>query len=219
VPRDTKAKYILTWLAATSALYFLVQFAVTHSYSFMTPLDNVIPFVPEFIWVYHTLIPVIVITTIFSMERRDVFYNTIIALTIAVIFLSICHILFPSFYPRQEIEASCLSSWLVNITRSIDAACNTFPSGHVTFSWIIYLSIRKANCIKRTKWLGLTYLLWAILIAMSTVLLKQHYMFDVLSGLMLAWLCVAMAERIRRQVFYAREDTGRFTASEEFTSD
>ena len=93
MPRDTKAKYVLIWLVVTSVLYFLVQFAVTHSYSFMTPLDGAIPFVPEFIWVYHTLIPVIVITTIFSMERRDVFFNTIIALTLAVGILSICHIL------------------------------------------------------------------------------------------------------------------------------
>jgi membrane-associated phospholipid phosphatase len=197
VPRDTKAKYVLIWLFATSAIYFLVQFVVSHSYSFMTPVDNLIPFVPEFIWLYHTLIPVIIITTIFSMERRDVFFNTIVALTFAAVILSIFHIIFPSFYPREVIETSSISLWLVEITRSVDAPCNTFPSGHVTFSWIIYLSICKADCIKRTKWLRLTYLLWAVLIAASTLMLKQHYVFDVVSGLILAGLCVSLARRLR----------------------
>lgn len=217
MPRDTKAKYVLTWLVVTSVLYFLVQFAVTHSYSFMTPLDRIIPFVPEFIWIYHTLIPAIIVTTIFSMERRDVFFNTIVALSLAVVILSVCHVLFPSFYPRQEIEVGCISSWLVNVTRAVDAACNTFPSGHVTFSWILYLSIRDANCIKRTKWLGLTYLLWAVMIALSTVFLKQHYVFDVLSGLILARLCVAMAKKIRRRISHANKNSGRHTTPEELS--
>ena len=212
--RDTKAKYMLIWLFVTSALYFLVQFIATDSYSFMTPLDEVIPFVPEFIWVYHTLIPVIIITTIFSMERRDVFFNTVLALTLAVVILSLCHVLFPSFYPRQEIEAGSISAWLVSVTRTVDAACNTFPSGHVTFSWIIYFSICKAECIKRTKWLRLTYLLWAILIALSTVFLKQHYIFDVVAGVLLALACVALARKVRGWAC-ATKNKGRHTETRE----
>ena len=198
--RDTKAKYMLIWFCVTSALYFLVQFAVSHSYSFMTPLDKLIPFVPEFIWIYHTLIPVIIITTIFSMERRTVFFNTILALSFSVLILTTCHILFPSFYPRQEIPSGSISLWLVNVTRTVDAACNTFPSGHVTFSWILYLCISDAERIKRTKWLRLTYLLWATLIALSTLVLKQHYIFDVVAGLGLAWLSVMVAKKVRSRI-------------------
>ena len=204
--RDTKAKYILIWLFATSVLYFLVQYAVSHSYSFMTPLDNLIPFVPEFIWLYHTLIPAIIITTIFSMEKRSVFFNTILALSISAVILTICHILFPSFYPRQAIDTGSISLWLVEVTRAMDAACNTFPSGHVAFAWILYFCIGDAECIKRTKWLRLTYLLWAILITLSTLVLKQHYIFDVVSGLALAWLSVAAAKKIRGRYFHANEN-------------
>ena len=203
--RETKAKYILIWLSVTSVLYFLVQFAVSHSYSFMTPLDNLVPFVPEFIWLYHTLIPAIVVTTIFSMEKREVFFNTILALSISAIVLTLCHVLLPSFYPRQEIDASSVSLWLVEVTRSFDAACNTFPSGHVTFAWILYFCICDAECIKRTKWLRLTYLLWAILIALSTLVLKQHYVFDVVAGLALAWLSVTIAKKIRGRYFLCEQ--------------
>ena len=44
----TKAKYIFAWLFITGVLYFSVQALVTHSYSFMTPLDGVLPFVGKF---------------------------------------------------------------------------------------------------------------------------------------------------------------------------
>jgi membrane-associated phospholipid phosphatase len=181
-------------------MYFLVQFIATDDYSFMTPFDYAVPFIPEFIWVYHTLIPVIIISTIFSMEKRDVFFNTLVALTFSVIVLTLFHIIFPSFYPRQEIQVDTMSLWLVEVTRMIDASCNTFPSGHVTFAWILFFCIRDANCIKRTKALHLAYLLWAILIATSTVVLKQHYVFDVVAGIVLAWFSMTVAKKVRGKI-------------------
>ena len=148
---ETKAKYVFAWLITTSIVYFSVQAVVSDTYSFLNPFDEGIPFIPEFIWLYHTLVPVIVGTTIFSMHRRRVF---------------------------------------LEITRQFDAACNTFPSGHVTFSWIIYFCARMSDNIKRTNKLIYIYLLWTILISISTLVLKQHYIFDVISGIILAYISV-----------------------------
>ena len=190
---ETKAKYIFAWLAITSLAYFAVQAVVSDTYSFLIPLDNEIPFIPEFIWLYHTLVPVIVSTAIFSMHRRRVFFNTIAALTFSMAVLTCFHLLFPSYYPRQELylEANYSASlWLVDITRQFDAACNTFPSGHVTFSWIIYFCARLSDRIRHTNKLIYIYLLWTILISISTLVLKQHYIFDVISGIILAYISV-----------------------------
>jgi membrane-associated phospholipid phosphatase len=190
---ETKAKYVFTWLITTSIVYFSVQAVVSDTYSFLNPLDEGIPFIPEFIWLYHTLVPVIVGTTIFSMHRRRVFFNTIAALTFSMAALTCFHLIFPSYYPRQELltgAGSSVSLWLVEITRQFDAACNTFPSGHVTFSWIIYFCARMSDNIKRTNKLIYIYLLWTILISISTLVLKQHYIFDVISGIILAYISV-----------------------------
>ena len=190
---ETKAKYIFAWLAITSIVYFSVQAVASDTYSFLTPLDDKIPFIPSFIWLYHTLMPVIIGTTIFSMHRRRVFFNTVSALTFSMAVLTCFHLVFPSYYPRQELFLDANSSaslWLVEITRQFDAACNTFPSGHVTFSWIIYFCARMSDSIKRTNKLIHIYLLWAVLISISTLVLKQHYIFDVLSGIILAYISV-----------------------------
>ena len=190
---ETKAKYVFAWLITTSIVYFSVQAVVSDTYSFLNPFDEGIPFIPEFIWLYHTLVPVIVGTTIFSMHRRRVFFNTIAALTFSMAVLTCFHLIFPSYYPRQELltgAGSSASLWLVEITRQFDAACNTFPSGHVTFSWIIYFCARMSDNIKRTNKLIYIYLLWTILISISTLVLKQHYIFDVISGIILAYISV-----------------------------
>ena len=196
----TKAKYMFVWLFITGVLYFSVQAIVTHSYSFMTPLDGVFPFVPEFVWFYHTLLPVIIGTTVFSMQRHDVFFNTILALTLSMIVLTIFHLLIPSFYPRQPIEPVTsffsVSVWLVELTRGLDAACNTFPSGHVTFAWVLYFCVGDSECAKRKKSLRITYLFWAMLISLSTLFLKQHYIFDIIGGIVLAHVSVTLAKRI-----------------------
>ena len=206
---ETKAKYIFAWLILTSAVYFTVQTLVTHSYSFMTPIDGLIPFVPEFVWVYHTLIPVIVGTTIFSMQRRDVFFKTVIALTLSMAVLTIFHVLFPSYYPRQEIEPTpyfSVSVWLVEITRQFDAACNTFPSGHVAFAWILYFCIRGSECAKRKKSIPSTYLLWAVIVSLSTLFLKQHYIFDVFAGIILAYFMVIISKQITKKSRYLQHE-------------
>jgi len=196
----TKAKYMFAWLLVTSVLYFSVQALVTHSYSFMTPLDGVFPFVPEFVWFYHTLLPVIIGTTVFSMQRRDVFFNTVLALTLSMGVLTVFHLLVPSFYPRHTIESTAtffsVSVWLVEITRGFDAACNTFPSAHVTFAWVLYFCVGDSECAKRKKSLRAIYLLWAILISLSTLFLKQHYVFDVVAGIVLAYASVTLAKKM-----------------------
>ena len=95
---------------------------------------------------------------------------------------------FPSFYPRPEFEVNTISEALVQLTRKIDASHNTFPSGHVTFAWIMFLGAVKTKLANQVEGLKALYLLWAIGIAMSTLTLKQHYLIDVLSGITLAYV-------------------------------
>lgn len=207
---ETKAKYVFAWLAVTSIVYFSVQAVVSDTYSFLSPLDRGIPFIPEFIWLYHTLVPVIVGTTIFSMHRRRVFFNTIAALTLSMAVLTCFHLVLPSYYPRQELllgTDSSVSLWLVELTRQFDAACNTFPSGHVTFSWILYFCARQADSIKRANKLIYIYLLWTILVSISTLVLKQHYIFDVISGIILAYISVVIARVVTSRYINVETNT------------
>jgi len=197
VPLRTKAKYVLMFLFLNLITYFSIQyFITTGNYDLLTSIDIAIPFVPEFIWVYHTLIPVLTITLLILLHKKEVFLSAFMGFIIATIVLSLFYILFPSFYPRSLFDQSSMSAWLLEITRAIDGPHNTFPSGHVTFSWLLGFFIMDSSFAKNNKWIKSIYFAWALLISISTLLLKQHYIIDVASGIILAIVCYFIGKKI-----------------------
>jgi membrane-associated phospholipid phosphatase len=130
------------------------------------------------------------------VKSREVFFNTFWACLLATLILNISYVAFPSFYPRAIFEVNTLSEALVEWTRQIDAANNTFPSGHVAFSWLLCLGIMKSSIVQKHEYIGRVYFLWAIGISLSTLVLKQHYIIDVVSGILLALACFYLAKPI-----------------------
>ena len=188
-----KAKYIFALLSLWMALYYAIQaFIVQNHYNFLIPLDNLIPLVPEFVWIYHTIVPMILITTIGLLKNKRAFFTAVLACLIAILVLNTFYVFLPSFYPRNNLTGDdSLSIWLVEFTRQIDGASNTFPSGHVTFSWLMFFSAYECRLLKKRKYsfIKIIYWLWASGISVSTLLLKQHFIIDVFSGIIMAYVC------------------------------
>jgi membrane-associated phospholipid phosphatase len=178
--------------------YFGIQLLLTaNKYNFLISFDHIIPFVPEFVWIYHTLLPVILITMFSFVTKKKVFLSAFTAYMIASVVLSAFYISFPSFYPRENFtDSSSISGFLVELTRAIDGANNTFPSGHVTFAWILAFFINLTQRAKKHTWIRMAYYTWAILISFSTLALKQHFIVDVLSGVLLASICYFLSKNI-----------------------
>ena len=192
-----KAKIVFLALLPYFIFYFLLQSIVVfnHTYNLTTEMDKAIPFVPEFIWIYHTIIPVFLLTTIFIIEKKSVFFVALSSSILAYSLMLIFYALLPAFYPRDSYVAASLSGALVELTRMIDGANNTFPSGHVTFAWLLVFFIRISNFAKKCNWIQPLYIVWACMISISTLVLKQHFIVDVFSGMSLAVLCYFLAKR------------------------
>jgi membrane-associated phospholipid phosphatase len=196
---SAKAKFIVLAFVPYLIVYVLIQQLITvNEYDLMTALDRQIPFMPEFIWIYHTIIPLTVFTCFLFFQKRRLFllmtYSNLVAGTILCLF----YVFFPSFYPRAEwVDTSTVSGMMVEFTRIIDGANNTFPSGHVTFAWMLALFVSISTLGKKHLWLRVAYFIWASLISISTLTLKQHYLFDVVSGIMLAGVIFYIFKRSR----------------------
>jgi len=197
MPKAIRLRYILGMLVIYLGSYILVQAAVTtHKFDFLTSYDMAIPFMPSFIWLYHTIIPAILLTMILLVRTRQIFLNTFWACLLAAVILNISYVTFPSFYPRIGFEVNTLSEALVEWTRQIDAANNTFPSGHVAYAWLLCLGMWNSLVAQKNGFVRRVYLLWAIGISLSTLVLKQHYIVDVISGILLAYACFYLAKPI-----------------------
>jgi membrane-associated phospholipid phosphatase len=208
MPVLRKANYMLVFGACNLFVYFLIQGYVSNEYNFLTPFDTAFPFMPEFVWIYQSLLPVIALTMVLLVKSKRLFFNTFWSCLVATVVIHLFWLVFPSFYPRPEIDPVTLSEAFVQLSYEIDNSSNTFPSGHVAFSWIMYLGARKSELAKKTSGLSNLYLLWALGVSLSTLAIKMHYVIDVIGGLAIASFCFYLVGwAIRRFNWYPPEDT------------
>jgi len=188
MPNRVKAKYLFFLTIFITGTYFLIQNIVSHQHQLLTDLDTMIPFMPDFIWIYHSLIPVIGVSLFLLVNNRRNFFNTFWACLLATLVIHLIYIVMPSFYPRPDLIPQSLSEHLVALTYEIDNGSNTFPSGHVCYSWLLFLGITHSKSVKKITGLRWLYFLWALGVTLSTLTLKVHYVVDIIGGFSLAFL-------------------------------
>ncbi|HQO10080.1 MAG TPA: phosphatase PAP2 family protein, partial [Clostridiales bacterium] len=150
-------------------------------------IDYLIPFVPEMVWIYMSTYLVIPLVGIIIEDSRDV-TKLAIAIILTWLFTYPIFYFFPAVYPRPNFEIISLSTEMLNINYLHDVPNNTFPSLHVSLSFVVAFSM-----IHITRKNKILWALWAILIALSTVMLKKHFILDSLGGLIIAQLSFFLA--------------------------
>lgn len=148
-------------------------------------IDDVIPFNEKWIipyWYWYIFIAIAAIAILVKDKRlcNKTFY---------VIFTSsLCNNLFYLFYqttvPRPIIEGDNFFSKLVLIAYNNDNPINCFPSTHVSVTVVLCIFLYIAY--KRNIWVQLFNVVSGVLICLSTVFVKQHYVPDIAAGIIVA---------------------------------
>ena len=151
-------------------------------------IDNSVPLVTFFIVFYILSYPWWIISPIIvAHTNKKRFYNWIIALMICYVICGVIYIFLPTTITRPVIENKNVFDWLNNfiyLNDNPERAINLFPSFHCLISWFCFIGVRKQKNI--TKGYRLLALIFAILICLSTQFVKQHYIVDLISGIVLA---------------------------------
>ena len=152
-------------------------------------LDDYIPFceyfiVPYYMWFFYIAITVLAFAFI---DKQD-FYKLCITLgTGMTLFLIIsyvypnAHELRPTTFERDNIFVS-----MVKLLHQADTPTNLFPSIHCYNSLMAHIAIANCEKLKRYTKTRAFSLILCISILFSTVFLKQHSVFDVITALILA---------------------------------
>lgn len=143
-----------------------------------------IPFFPEFAWIYLSMYALFPLPPfLLEVSRLHALGKQLIW---ATLFCGILFILLPARlgYVRVVPDHG-LYSGLFDVLFKLDAPHNLAPSLHVVYSAIIIGSIVDALKSRR---LQAFFIAWLILLCVSTVLVHQHHLIDVLSGLAVAAL-------------------------------
>ncbi|HJV32722.1 MAG TPA: phosphatase PAP2 family protein, partial [Patescibacteria group bacterium] len=106
-------------------------------------------------------------------------FAAVVAGTIA--FSAAVFVLWPLTIARPDLGFGSFSDHLLAALYAADRPTNLFPSLHVSLSFLFALAVGDARPRLR-PWA----LAWAALIAVSTLLTRQHYLVDVVGGVIVA---------------------------------
>ncbi|MGN0464845.1 MAG: phosphatase PAP2 family protein [Lachnospiraceae bacterium] len=156
-----------------------------------TSLDEKIPFceffiVPYFSWFLYVGIILFYVT--WTWQGSDSFKSAVISMVVGTsIFLFISFIfpnaqdLRPEVFARNNIFVTAVK-WLYQI----DTPTNVLPSLHVYVSIMMNTIVLHDKNLRENRGICCISIIWASLIIMSTMLLKQHSIIDVIAAMVLA---------------------------------
>jgi membrane-associated phospholipid phosphatase len=157
-----------------------------------TPLDIALPVVPIFVIPYDSLQPIISITLIiFLLTRTRLFQSACLALITAWFVSYAFYFFMQTEVLRPVLTGNDLLTRMIRDVYASDNPFNDFPSLHTSLSSIIAI-----HWFRVDRRLGIVIAIWTALIVASTVLIKQHYLADVLSGVLLAFVVSWLSMRL-----------------------
>jgi membrane-associated phospholipid phosphatase len=179
-------------IAVTLRAYFWLNGALPPRFELSTPLDEAIPFLP---WTYGVYVSffALLLGAAWRLEAAE-YVRLLGAVLVANGVCYMGFMLFPAHYPRPPLEAIAPGVWReqFRILHASDGAGNTFPSIHVATTLLVALRLR--GRAGGALWMG-----WALLICLSTLTVKQHFVVDVLGGAAVAWAVHALVFGARRE--------------------
>lgn len=148
-----------------------------------TPLDAALPVVTPFVIPYVSLNYMVYFTLIvFLLFRTKVFHSACLALITAWFVSYFFYFFFQTEVIRPVLTGSDLFTRMIQNVYAGDNPFNDFPSLHTSISTIMAI-----HWLRFDRRAGIVASIWTVLIVASTVLIKQHYVADVISGLSLAF--------------------------------
>jgi membrane-associated phospholipid phosphatase len=154
-------------------------------------LDQRIPFIPEFVFIYLTIYPLFLLP--FLYIRNSGFFRIFSLAYITVMLVCYAtYLVYPVAMERPTFVEHSFATWALGIVYRTDRPLNCFPSMHVAMSLLASLTIMEVHRVR-----GLLMMLLTLLIAVSTLLIKQHYILDVVAGVSLTILVYSLYFRQR----------------------
>jgi fatty acid desaturase/membrane-associated phospholipid phosphatase len=145
------------------------------------PLERHVPFRPEWSAVYLSMIPLLLLLPLARPRWRDLFpvFATLVAETgVAALFFIALPV--QSGFPERHVSGTWSDVFLLADTLNLER--NLFPSLHVAFAVTAALALAPTL----GRWSRLLPFVWAAAIAVSTLLIHEHHVVDVVGGALLA---------------------------------
>jgi len=181
--------FVLTYLYVIT-LYLLTNRLTLNSAHFLrlSIVDVRTPFLPWTGWIYISVY--IFPLSVGLMCNRDADVKPMVLSFIALSTIcTACYIFFPTTFPRPPLTDGG-QDWAIKLVRLLDTPANCMPSQHVALGFLSAFFVQRYN-----RKLGNWALILGVLISISTLTTKQHYLWDVVAGYFLSRIIYSVASR------------------------
>jgi membrane-associated phospholipid phosphatase len=148
-----------------------------------SPLDDRIPFWPTWVWIYSFLYyPGILYTNWIVQSSREFVYLAASFLGLLAMQMAF-FLFFPVVTPESWRAVNGQRTWserFLAFVQRFDARSNSFPSMHTSVAMLTALYLQPH--------LGTWAFLFPVVIALSCLFTKQHYLVDLPAGAALGWV-------------------------------
>jgi membrane-associated phospholipid phosphatase len=154
-----------------------VEHNIISFYNFGFEWEKRIPFIPAFALIYLSSL-LLANSLMFFINSERLIRQAFKALTLQTVVSGICFIMFPAICLYDDRNVAGWASAPFNFADTINLSFNQVPSLHVSLACTsaIFLSIG------RSFFIATLLHCWVALVALSTLLIHEHHLIDVIAG-------------------------------------
>ncbi len=199
IPRYGYVPFVLV-IAVNCFVFYVTRLITAHAphYDVSIWLDDVIPFMPEFILVYILAIGQwVFVLALAAREGKDFYYKATAAEMSSKVFVFLIFLFLPTSMERGQIKGNDIFDMLTRMIYTLDAPNNLFPSIHCLDSWVCLRVVCRMKTVP--KWLKICNAIFSLLVFVSVVLVKQHLFVDILGGIVIGELGFVMVRLLQTE--------------------
>ena len=148
----------------------------------MLAIDEKIPYWPGWVWIYRFIYYPLILVLNFALDSPRQFIHVATSFMLLLALQMAFFVLFPVTTPerwREFNQCRSASERFLAVVQRFDARSNSFPSMHTSVAMLTALHLQPH--------LGGVTFAFPVLIALSCLFTKQHYVIDLPAGAALGW--------------------------------
>lgn len=206
--RDILNLTLLLILPMLDVVYKMLNNSNVKVHSLVTDIDRSLPFVKVFIIPYVTwYVFVYVVFAYVYFKNKQVYRKALLTYVICMIISFTVYFLFQTTVPRPEIFGYDILTDMVRFVYTSDKPFNCFPSIHCMSCYIIIKTIITINANStKDKRVNLLICIMSALIMVSTLLVKQHVLLDLIGAVLLGNIVFKIVFKFSNNRFFKRDN-------------
>lgn len=179
------------WVLTYPIIGFLSEFREVNYLSLW--VDNYVPLWTPAILVYVLYYPLCLVPFL-VIKDEEILRKGVRAFVYGIMMTALVFIVYPvaMIRPVESLEVDGVLDKIVWLLWKFDTPANAFPSQHVALIFICVFILAAGVKERSRRWVWM-YAMISVLISVSTMVVKQHYVWDVLSGVVVAGIAYYLA--------------------------